>query len=145
MASISHPYFKLRWIPPSHLQAFKKAFLDEALTFGGEITTSHTPSTSAFFKFPSETETQAAEVDKVNSVQLECLQYFQNPDVSLSMLQRYPIVKTMFRKYNAALPTSAPVERMFSYGGIVVTKRRHSLDDESVETLVVLKYNHVSL
>ena len=38
--------------------------------------------------------------------------YLQDPDISLSMLHRHPIVKTMFLRYNSSLPSSAAVERL---------------------------------
>jgi hypothetical protein len=82
MAAISHPYFKLRWIPSTHLIIFKQAFLDDAVTFGAKPDIPRPPSTSKFFKFPSEGETEAAAVEQGNAAHLECLQYFQNPDIN---------------------------------------------------------------
>ena len=45
----------------------------------------------------------------------------------LSLLKTMPIMEKLFRKYNCSLPGSAPVERMFSHGGIILSKRRAQL------------------
>lgn len=47
----------------------------------------------------------------------------------------------VFIKYNSILPSFAPVERLFSFTGIVNAPRRHALSDYNFEKLVVLKTN----
>lgn len=54
-------------------------------------------------------------------VQSEILNYLQLPCTAeldcFSQLNQFPIIKKMFLKYNTALPSSAPVERLFSFAG----------------------------
>lgn len=57
------------------------------------------------------------------------------------MLNRYPKLKRLFIKYNTPMTSSAPVERMFSYAGLVNAPRRSSLSDTHFEQLVILKVN----
>jgi hypothetical protein len=62
-------------------------------------------------------------------------------DESLSLLRKYPSVKRMYMRYNVTMPSSAPVERLFSYAGMVFTKKRNRLTDEHLEQYVLLKAN----
>ena len=67
--------------------------------------------------------------------------YLQDPDISFSMLHRHPIIKTKFLRYNSSLPSSAAVERLFSAGLIIMTKKRNCLGDEIFEKLLLLRQN----
>jgi len=69
------------------------------------------------------------------------LQFLNYKDRELSMLHRHPEVKILFLRYNTTLPSSAPVERLFSAGALVLTKRQNRLSDTLFESLVLLKLN----
>ena len=43
--------------------------------------------------------------------------------------------------YNAAIPSSAPVEKLFSFGSVVLYARRGHLSDANFEKLMFLKNN----
>jgi len=47
----------------------------------------------------------------------------------------------MFMKYNSAIPSLTPVERLFSYAGMVLTKKRGCTTDEKFEQQLLLKAN----
>ena len=74
---------------------------------------------------------------------MECLQYLKDKNSSLDSLQKFPTIKKMFMKYNSAIrkPSSAPVERLFSYAGMVLTKKRGCTTDEKFEQQLLLKAN----
>ena len=61
--------------------------------------------------------------------------------LDISCLNSYPIIKKMYIKLNSVLPSSAPVEILFSTGGLVFVPRRSRLSDRNFENLVVTKYN----
>ncbi|XDV33562.1 hypothetical protein PO909_003940 [Leuciscus waleckii] len=71
----------------------------------------------------------------------EVLEYMRSGS-ELEVLNRFPRVKAVFMKYNTATPSSAPVERLFSLGGLVLTPRRNRLSDKRFERLLLMRYNH---
>jgi hypothetical protein len=54
----------------------------------------------------------------------------------------YPIVKKAFIRYNTTIPSSAPVERLFSFAGMIHNPKRNRLADNLFEQLVILKGNN---
>jgi len=77
-----------------------------------------------------------------SAVKIGVMHYLDNPSKELSSLLA-PHVKAAFVivKYNTTLPSSAPVERLFSSGGLIAAPRRNSLSDENFEHLLMLKTN----
>ena len=57
------------------------------------------------------------------------------------MLNNYPIIKMLFIKYNSILPSSVPVERMFSIATNINKPKRNKLNDTKFALLVILKSN----
>jgi len=81
--------------------------------------------------FPSaSTEDVVDEVDR----------YLSNADVTITSLLNYPRLATAFLKYNAPLPRSAAVERLFSYAGQILVPHRCKLSDTMFQKLVFLRY-----
>lgn len=65
-----------------------------------------------------------------NSAENENLNYFsKSPTKNLTSLDDTPIIKKVFYKFNTPLPSSAPIERTFSVGSAVLTKKRGKMTD----------------
>lgn len=94
------------------------------------------PMRRTFFSFGEEEEDAMA-----FSADSEVLEYMRSGS-ELEVLNRFPRVKAVFMKYNTATPSSAPVERLFSLGGLVLTPRRNRLSDKRFERLLLMRYNH---
>ena len=61
---------------------------------------------------------------------IECLRYLDEAhSSSLNVLHAYPHVKSLFRVRNDTVPSSEPVERLFSKGDLISVPRRNRLSD----------------
>lgn len=85
------------------------------------------------------------EAVKTSKIELQLYKYLDDKRSGINSLNDYPIVKKIFLRYNTCLPSSAPVERLFSFASIVNSPRRNALSDSSFEKLVIMKANKVTL
>jgi len=53
----------------------------------------------------------------------------------------FPLLALLARKFLCIMPASASIERVFSTGGNVVSKKRSSLSPETIEDLVLVHDN----
>jgi hypothetical protein len=79
--------------------------------------------------------------EATNKCDLEVLQYLEDKNKELSILNSYQMVKKVFVRYNAVLPSSAAVERLFSFAGLITRPHRRSMSDKTFEHLLLLKGN----
>ena len=57
----------------------------------------------------------------------------------MDVLEKYLQIKVLFNTYNTSIPSSAPVECLFSQTAIVLTVRRDRLKDLMLEMRILLK------
>lgn len=59
----------------------------------------------------------------------------------LELLNLYPSIKKVFIRFNTPLPSSAAVERLFSYASMFNVPKFNRLNDETFEIRVLMKCN----
>ena len=75
-----------------------------------------------------------------NAIESEVNDYLSNAK-QYECLNKYPKVRELFLKFNTSIPSSAPVERLFSLGGLVLTPKRNKLTDARFEKMLLMHYN----
>ena len=110
----------------------------------------HIPDNEVYINTPEQSETNSDEFYVIDdngpstsksTVEIEILNYINSKNTNLDMLNNYPIIKMLFIKYNSILPSSAPVERMFSISTNINKPKRNKLNDTNFALLVLLKAN----
>jgi hypothetical protein len=152
LATVSHPKFKLRWLTnKNEYNMIQSLFLSECeKLYRRELGSNEEKSSTSsdeddFFKglLKSLNQNNVTESNintkRQNIVQMECLRYFEDKCKTVNSLLNYNVIQKIFRKYNTVLPSSAPVERLFSAGGQILTPRRNRLSDTMFETLLIIK------
>lgn len=147
IASVTHPYFKLRWVQADKTDYIRGLFLavvrrrmesrrPELQPESHGVMASS--SNDDFFSFSSPNNSNSAQTENSD---MECLKYLEDGCCNIESLNKYPLIRELFIEYNAAIPSSAPVERLFSYAGMVLTCKRACMSDANFEHQLLLKAN----
>ncbi|CAI6367816.1 unnamed protein product [Macrosiphum euphorbiae] len=144
LASCFHPTFKLRWIP-EHDEIMKNRVKNLCINIAEKYieNSSHTELSvdnvddEDFLIFSSQEQCFDSRAN------LEVVQFFNNKNKALTCLDSYPTIKKLFIRYNTSLPSSAPVERLFSFAGFIHAPNRSNLSNTNFEKLVFLKGNDI--
>ncbi len=130
LAAVTHPKFKLSWLTDERERASAKRKLEIAI--GKQPLPIMSPITeNDFLSFDDRQPESRTELER----------YLTDKSKDLTMLDNYPTIKVLFQKHNTTLPSSAPVERLFSTGAIVLAARRARLSYALLEHLTLLKVN----
>lgn len=148
IAAVCHPRFKSRWLATfsdSIRRKVDKWVLNAAAEERSKVTEARSPDMVAqenddFFDFGDESELP---IQTSGTVSVEIAKYLANPRTDLEMLNEFPIIKKVFIKFNTPLPSSAPVERLFSYATMMNLPKWNRLSDMHFEQRVLMKANAV--
>lgn len=147
MVASTIPKFRLWWLADEERGAMKTAMVQEsrllhkepsedAGTTGNAAVGGDPEDDENFFTFETTQMTSSSAEEEVQ-------RYLQDPDKSLASLKMYPMIRDLFLKYNTTLPSSAPVERLFSQGGLIFTPHRNKMTDKHFEQALLLRYNRL--
>ena len=141
LATISHPYFKLKPILKEKRDALKQQLIDTANKLSSNVSEGFkcNKSSDTFFHW-SDDEEETPQTQK-NITSIEVLQFLEDSNNNLKSLCCYPKIKNVFLKFNRSLTLSAPDERLFSFASIILQGRRERLTDKNFEKLTLLKTN----
>lgn len=132
IAAAVHPCFILNWLREKCKKDLVKRQLKcfVANSIASPLLEHPAVPLDDFLNFPPPTQVQPK-----NPVD----EFLSNPSTSLDVLDQFPVIKDLFIKHNTPIPSSAPVERLFSQAALVLTVPRNSLRDDLLEILVLLK------
>ena len=82
-----------------------------------------------------------AEPEDTFSAEKELMDYLKSAN-DLQIQHQFSIIKNIFLYYNTPTPSIAPVEQLFSLGGLVLTPRRNRPSDKRFEKLLLMRYDH---
>uniref|UniRef100_A0A671WJW0 BED-type domain-containing protein n=1 Tax=Sparus aurata TaxID=8175 RepID=A0A671WJW0_SPAAU len=141
LAAATCPKFKLRWLRDERRREHVKELLTKecrkaapAADNANVSQLAASPAEIDFFDFENQpTESFSAEKEVTD---------YLRSGYELEILNQFPNLKKMYMKYNSPTPSSAPVERLFSLGGLVLSPKRNRLCDRRFEKLLLMRYNH---
>lgn len=145
-ATATTPQFRLWWMNASEREDMCSLLATEASQIEPSSLTEANPSRRLstieseddFFSYgPVKPAVQIQQ----RGVMEEIRKYVEGTGKSLECLQDFPRVKQLFLRYNTTLPSTAPVQRLFSQKGNLVTSQRNFLTDDYFERIQLLRYN----
>ncbi len=149
LASITHPQFKLRWLEEATGKERARQLLLRTMNTEIEKVSSakllqselgvqdSNLGNDGFFLF----EESDGASGSCSIVLAEMDMYLAETSREVACLSSFPTVRSLFLRYNTGMPSSAPVERLFSLGGQILTPRRNRLSDDNFEMQLLLRAN----
>ncbi|XP_038159718.1 uncharacterized protein LOC119795679 [Cyprinodon tularosa] len=141
LAAVSCPKFKLRWLRDAdRREQVKQLLTEECSATAPPIQSSASVANTVVTQGEMDFFNFEAEPEETYSAEKEVMNYLSSSH-DLQILHQFTNIKKIFMKYNTPTPSSAPVERLFSLGGLVLTPRRNRLSDQRFEKLLLMRYN----
>lgn len=148
IASTSHPFFKTEWINDKNkkqtavnllreaiISCYSNELVDVDLNISSSEHDDDDDINSSFFSWSQKKRENVAIENELGDF------LKRSPTKKLDTLTFTPTLKKVFIKYNTPLPSSAPIERVFSVGGTILSKKRGKMSDDYFEKTMLLKSN----
>lgn len=159
LATVSHPFFKLRWAPKHFKNFVRETFLKEIMSMQESLKSQDQQKNNlecpekiqqakknAYYNFDCsdseyEDDNQTNLNRQVVQLELEGIRYLQDPDTSIQCLQKYPLIMKLFKKYNTPLVSTVPVEKLLCFEELFKIQQRDYLFKEQL--LLKANFNHI--
>lgn len=149
LAALSHPkYKKLKWtslIGQSEYSIMKNLLVKEVVKIIPNQLSRENPSMRSreddYFEIDSSSGSDNQSSEPRSKAELVVTHFLAEDSRELEILNNHKEIKKIFLKFNTPLPSSAPVERMFSYATMINCPKANRLSDEMFEKRVILKVN----
>ena len=151
LAAVTLPKFKMRWLREGTRREDLRTLLiteccvapvaaphnEEQEVRPLQLSPASSSSEDDFFVFEGEQDSGSLSP----TPEREVMDYLKSGS-EMGVLDNFPRIKALSLKYNTAPASSAPVERLFSLGSLVLTPRRNRLGDKRFEKILLMRYNH---
>ncbi|XP_015115570.1 uncharacterized protein LOC107040141 [Diachasma alloeum] len=148
VAAAAHPKFKLKWLhcldqtaQANAMAAIKEAISACAKSSSSSINVMETDDDDFNFESREEALVVTQHTLETGAAETEFGRFSQKPKTDLEILLIYPTVREIYLKSNTLLPSSASVERMFSFATAFDTAKFNRLTPANFEKRVLYKAN----
>ena len=143
IAALVLPKFKMKWVDSQETKdGYRQMMIEEmcaleSVAIAGDdlITTQNKEKKGDFYEFDTDDDEPTED-----NTENEAAEYFKSTK-SLDSLNKYPKIEQLFLRCNVTIPSSAPVERLFSLGNIVLSSKCNRLTDGKFEKVLLMRYN----
>lgn len=146
LAAVSHPVYKLNWIADEVCVGLAKTLLEEEA--GRLDTISAYDTLEEIFEIEDDeflttisSVIRRSSTEGSSSIGVEMLNFYHERNKNIDILNKYPTIGRIFRRYNTTLSSSSPVERLFSQALLIFTPRRNRVSDANFEKALLLQKN----
>jgi len=137
IATVTLPQFRLRWLDKAK-KAAAHSLMYEYATAVQQQTATTSQDTDNVSRSASREDDFCFEAQPAENTdaQTEVDMFLADTSRDIHCLNRYPVIQKLFLQYNTALPSSVPVERLFSLGGQILTLRVQNFGDLATFSVV---------
>lgn len=142
LAGVSHPQFKLKWVPLEQHDEMSQVFADAVVRLSksclqtGACARNESDNTEDEYRYEEVNQGASADTNSVsggpNQLKIQAMDFLADADKSMGKLNNSEAIRRVFFRYNTAFPSSAPAERLFSKTRLIVTPHRNHLTDSNL-------------